>query len=298
MEINLHQLLTRIAAVLDNSNICATGGRHGKRVACLSLAVGQQLNMRHEELFILATCALLHGNPLSQSILLEQLGLPQKQVNASLAPQGCEVFFRHSLTYRRDSLWGTDNIPLISAIVGLAGCIDSRAHLNTLPVKQLPALKELIAGKKGDDYTKIVVPALLQALDDNLLKKMRNATIGKHWAACLPTGGTFISYKTTTWFAATMAKVIDSEPQSLRGHSLQVANKAWWMSRCYGLEPHLRAKIYLAAALHDLGKLKVSSAILKKQGPLTGEEFELIQNHVVWTFDTLNEVEGLGEICT
>jgi HD-GYP domain-containing protein (c-di-GMP phosphodiesterase class II) len=69
------------------------------------------------------------------------------------------------------------------------------------------------------------------------------------------------------------------------------------MGKHYNYGPQELAEVYLAASLHDLGKLAIPSAILEKPGKLTTEEFDIIKNHVKLTWDLLNDIEGFETIC-
>lgn len=47
------------------------------------------------------------------------------------------------------------------------------------------------------------------------------------------------------------------------------------------LTPEVQKRIYAAAPLHDIGKIKISDIILNKPGRLTAEEFEIIKTHTL-----------------
>ncbi len=47
-----------------------------------------------------------------------------------------------------------------------------------------------------------------------------------------------------------------------------------------------------AAPLHDVGKIKISDTILNKPGPLTDEEFKIIQNHTRYGADIVDDLLG------
>ncbi|MBR1741828.1 MAG: response regulator [Lachnospiraceae bacterium] len=51
----------------------------------------------------------------------------------------------------------------------------------------------------------------------------------------------------------------------------------------------------MAAALHDIGKITISSEILNKPGKLTDEEFELIKKHTTSGSEILNSIEEYRE---
>ncbi len=50
-------------------------------------------------------------------------------------------------------------------------------------------------------------------------------------------------------------------------------------------------EIFLSAPLHDIGKVGILDHILKKRGPLTAEEFEIMKMHTILGGDLLNEME-------
>ena len=59
-------------------------------------------------------------------------------------------------------------------------------------------------------------------------------------------------------------------------HAQAVAETAVSIADVYGLDTH---KVTLAALLHDVGKIGIPDAILKKQGRLTPEEYKIIKDH-------------------
>jgi HD-GYP domain-containing protein (c-di-GMP phosphodiesterase class II) len=94
-----------------------------------------------------------------------------------------------------------------------------------------------------------------------------------------------------------IARIIDFKSVFTRKHSVQVANKVWLMGGHYGFDPILRAKAYLAASLHDIGKLATPTDILEKPGSITGSEFGVIKTHVRSTYDILSGITGFEDIC-
>ena len=53
-------------------------------------------------------------------------------------------------------------------------------------------------------------------------------------------------------------------------------------------------KIGTGALLHDVGKTKVSDAILKKPGPLTPMEMGYIKKHPKWGYDIMKETDMIS----
>lgn len=84
---------------------------------------------------------------------------------------------------------------------------------------------------------------------------------------------------------------IESKDSYTFGHSERVAQNAVAVAAALGLDQDQRTTIRLAAYLHDVGKVKVPHELLRKQGPLTREEFALVAMHPVWGVELLAGVE-------
>ena len=51
--------------------------------------------------------------------------------------------------------------------------------------------------------------------------------------------------------------------------------------------------LIIFARLHDMGKIKVPLEILMKEGPLTGEEYEIVKNHTTWGAEIVGDASWL-----
>lgn len=71
-------------------------------------------------------------------------------------------------------------------------------------------------------------------------------------------------------------------------HSQYVAHYAAILAKALNLPDEMVGEIILAGWFHDIGKVLIPNDILRKQGALTNEEFDLIKGHVV---DGLNILE-------
>ncbi|HON89994.1 MAG TPA: HD domain-containing protein [Sedimentisphaerales bacterium] len=76
---------------------------------------------------------------------------------------------------------------------------------------------------------------------------------------------------------------IDAKDQYTRGHSERVALISRWLAERLSerepLEEEQIHKIYLAGLLHDIGKIGIDEAVLRKNGKLTPQERICIQRH-------------------
>jgi putative nucleotidyltransferase with HDIG domain len=77
---------------------------------------------------------------------------------------------------------------------------------------------------------------------------------------------------------------------STEQHTRRVADWAVAVGEELGLGPGRLRELAVAGLLHDIGKLSVPDAILRKPGKLTDEEFAVIRMHPVWGDELLDEL--------
>jgi putative nucleotidyltransferase with HDIG domain len=81
-----------------------------------------------------------------------------------------------------------------------------------------------------------------------------------------------------------------------RRHSDTVVELARRTGARMGLDPMELLELELAALLHDVGKLRVPRELLRKAGPLSESEEQLMRNHPVWGAELVSEVPGLQAV--
>jgi putative nucleotidyltransferase with HDIG domain len=84
---------------------------------------------------------------------------------------------------------------------------------------------------------------------------------------------------------------IESNDMYTFGHCERVAHHAVAVARALGMDVTWQTTVRLGAYLHDLGKVRVPHEILNKPGPLTHDEFEVVQMHPVWGIELLAKVD-------
>ena len=78
-------------------------------------------------------------------------------------------------------------------------------------------------------------------------------------------------------------------------HTRRVALRAVQVGDELGLAPERLRDLAVGGLLHDIGKLQVPDAILKKPGPLTDDEFTVVARHVFTGVALLRELGGFPE---
>jgi PAS domain S-box-containing protein len=90
-----------------------------------------------------------------------------------------------------------------------------------------------------------------------------------------------------------LAKTIDLHDAETQEHSRRLRDLTEKLARHAGLEEEAVQRARTGALIHDIGKIGIPSALLRKQGELTPEERDWIQQHPLLADRILGEVEYL-----
>jgi HD-GYP domain-containing protein (c-di-GMP phosphodiesterase class II) len=313
MEIRMDQLVRAIGVALDivEGDLLGASTHHGKRIAVLSAAMGRRLGMDDAKISAIATCALFHDSALTEYILSERQGNPiALKLHCEYGQRNAEAFLLNSdvdgfVLYHHERADGEGpygktegEFPLGAALIAIADMLDVSKHLQRITPEGLSGIRAQIESDAGKRFTRAAAGAMLDILDENMLLSLRDERIVKTAELTIPAWRIDTEDISVFRIAGLAARIIDFKSVFTKRHSIQIANKAWLMGGYYGYGSGSRARLYLAAALHDLGKLDTPSEILEKPGKLSDGEFETIKDHVRVTKEILSTVEGFEEICS
>ncbi len=90
-----------------------------------------------------------------------------------------------------------------------------------------------------------------------------------------------------------LAKYLESYDRYTRSHSLRVADYATSIAIAMELPRHQVENIKVAALLHDIGKVEISSDLIKKAAALTDEEKKEVDTHPQKGLEILSMVGGV-----
>jgi HD-GYP domain-containing protein (c-di-GMP phosphodiesterase class II) len=96
--------------------------------------------------------------------------------------------------------------------------------------------------------------------------------------------------------ADALARAVDMRDAYTARHSSEVVALARRVGERLGLESQEIVELELASRLHDIGKIGVPDAILRKPGPLDLDEWSIMRLHPVWGARVLDDVPRLGSI--
>jgi putative nucleotidyltransferase with HDIG domain/PAS domain S-box-containing protein len=88
-----------------------------------------------------------------------------------------------------------------------------------------------------------------------------------------------------------LSKITEFRDTYTSGHQRRVATLARAIAREMGWSEADASGVWVAAMIHDIGKVAVPSEILNKPGKLSELEFELIKSHPQIGFDVVKDVE-------
>jgi HD-GYP domain-containing protein (c-di-GMP phosphodiesterase class II) len=315
MTIRFDQLIKSTGTALDmiEGELLGAATNHGKRVAVLVDAMGRYLGLSGRERRILSICGLFHDNALSEYILSERAGLAphdptmklhcelgQKNVESLLAEDGIAgyILYHHEWADGRGPYGKKEGeYPLAAELICLADSSDVTHRYSKYPEEKLPELLEFFKANAGVHYTRRAAEAACAVINGELLRSLRDDRIQASSENAIPPEWVDLKNGVIIRFALLVSRIIDYKSAFTRRHTSQIANKAWHMGNWYQWDDDLKAEFFLAASLHDLGKLSTPIVILEKPSVLTKEEFLVIKDHVRVTWELLKDIEGLEKIC-
>ena len=90
--------------------------------------------------------------------------------------------------------------------------------------------------------------------------------------------------------ASAFSEAIEAKDRYTNGHSRRVAEYSLKIAQIDGKNDKECREIYIAALLHDVGKIGIPDAIINKPGKLTDEEYAMIKAHPTLGYQILSKI--------
>ena len=281
---------------------------HAKRVAWLCIQMGRNAGMSEEEIADLAVAALLHDNALNeykQDYEHGQLRYGADGRKHCIAGENNlklilkkEEQLRSFVLYHHERADGTgpfkkgvEEVPLGAQFVHIADEVDLHFALGRPNEDALERIRSYIMDETGSNFSKEATEGLLAVVSDEALHILADDNIEQLELEYAP-----IVMEATYGLAELFARIIDYKSPFTKDHSIGVAEKVKRMAEFLGYETEHIEKMYLAGALHDIGKLLVDIEVLEKPGRLDEQEYKHIQSHAYETYRLLSKIEGFEEV--
>lgn len=176
--------------------------------------------------------------------------------------------FRKEVKYRKLAPWESVMLYVVGTLMyGLVSAIYSYDTIDADNFKLVALLESIVCCITGFVVTLTVITLIMVGnkkahAQRDLLKMQHNIII-------------------------TMADIVENRDESTGGHVKRTAyyvkiiaedllKKGWYQSI---LNEKYIEDMFIAAPLHDIGKIHIPDSILKKQGRLTDEEYEIMKSH-------------------
>lgn len=102
--------------------------------------------------------------------------------------------------------------------------------------------------------------------------------------------------KTYIFTLRALVTALDTRDEETQGHSLRVVRYALRLAELMGITDKQRLKVLeYGSLLHDIGKIGIPDAILRKPGKLTDEEWAVMKTHPSVGYKILHRIEFLEE---
>jgi HAMP domain-containing protein len=92
-----------------------------------------------------------------------------------------------------------------------------------------------------------------------------------------------------------LAAAIDGKDKYTRGHSERVSRISVAIGKRMGMEADELETLRISALLHDVGKIAIDDAILKKPAALTDEEFAIMKTHPQKGYKIMSQIPAMKE---
>ena len=289
--------------------------KHGKRVAYISVRMAEYWAIQSDALQDLAICALLHDNALTQYISEElknnsDIDLSEEKTNLhciygekniSKIPFKTDV--SNVILYHHEHADGTgpfqktwQETPLFARIIHLADMIDIIGNSKDFNEQRWDFICQYLSKNKDRLFDSECVDAFLKAFSIESFQALRDASFESELWKIIPREKQDFDWETCKNVADFFAKIVDYKSPFTSMHSIGVAEKAALFSKYIGFDSISVQKMYLAGALHDIGKMAIGNEILEKPDKLTDDEFSKMKNHAGYTYLILSEVNDFEEI--
>lgn len=293
--LNNFLLSTSIALDLVEKNKKNTIENHSKRVAFVSLKIGDRLGLSPQELADLCAYSLAHN------ISLNKYDENTKE-HFELAEEYTKKFpflcgYKNVLKYHQEYFDGSgifglkgDDIPKLSRIISFAHILDTKFNLSG---KEIENRKEIVGFLEKNEeklFSKEIVDAFLDiASSIDFWLDIQNENDILHFIF-----GSLYDFTINPTFEEVLeitvpfTKLVDNDSSFL-----EMCKK---MTEFYKFEHKDKYTFLIAASLHNIGKLVIPSDIINKSDKLSENEYEVIKSYPYYTKKILSNLMGFNDI--
>lgn len=320
MKLCFTELMIELSHALDyvEKELIGVQTHHGKRVAYLCSLLGRYAGLTNKECLDLAACAVLHDNALSEYLQLEYLSTgemvmeiePNKiGIHCTIGERNIQGFpfwgdVKNVILYHHENADGSGpfakmegEIPFYASLIHLADQVDARFSLRQMNEEKWEKIRNYVMDNTGKLFAHREASLFLEHMNREEMSSLSDDNVDKALHKVLAYVEEDYSPEDVMHISGIFARIVDYKSTFTSLHSMGIAHKAYTMASYYHLSKEMSAKLFLAGALHDIGKLAVDVNILEKMDKLTMEEFDQIKKHALITYEILHRIHGMEDIC-
>ena len=191
---------------------------------------------------------------------------------------------------------------LIDHLQPSAGCgpVVMNENAIDLPTWPLPQVRQLIVVSLAEGDRVFGWLAALNHVEDGEFGTVEASLLNSVAAMIGIHAGNRDLYRQQQEFLASvvraMTSAIDAKDPYTCGHSDRVARIAVQLAKEMDCDAETLHTLYMAGLLHDIGKIGIDDAVLRKPGKLTPEEFDQIKEHPELGYRILADIRQLANV--
>lgn len=299
MEINIRSLIEGLSHALDLAEKSHLA--HSKHVAYTSVMIAKELKLPIEQQEDIYYAALLHDIGASNTYLLEEhcqigrdiiLKLPVKNKIADY------VYYHH------EHLDGTgpfklkgDKIPLPAQIIRMANLFDTKfGEEENLNLDLRNEMKKWFNDNEELFNPEIIAIFFKMIEKEYILLDYFSNEFNNVLHRRIVIQDYNLDFEGIKGFAHAFSRIIDMRSKFTYEHSVGIANLVNKITSKLEYDYEIQSKMYIAALLHDIGKLAISNYIIDKEDKLDERERYEINKHTYYTRWILEQIEGFEDI--
>ncbi|MGM0437432.1 MAG: HD-GYP domain-containing protein [Bacillota bacterium] len=304
-KIGVYEILKSFSYSMDLISETVVG--HHKKVAYISLELGQEMNLSETQLKKLVISALIHDLGVfylhqsfsdlsfdSRSNQHAEIGYQLLKSNSPIADIP-EIIRYHHHEWDKNT---NDEIPTLSNILHLADRIAVLIRDDSPVLSQRKNIKKIIKKNKEIRFFPEAVQKFtkLSIREDFWLNIISNTRIEKKLDSFFQPPIWLIDYNEVLKISNLISHIIDFRSSFTATHSEGIAAISSHLSKYLNFSKKEQKKMKIAGYLHDIGKLVVPPNILNKSGKLTNEEWNIMKTHTYYTYQALSTSSNLNTI--
>ncbi|MGD9970196.1 MAG: HD domain-containing phosphohydrolase [Sulfuricurvum sp.] len=309
--LNFREVTYSLSEALDFVGIDDT--MHGKRVAYMCAEMGKKMGWEIEQIDEIITMGMLHDCGVSStdvhSHLVNELDWNDSHLHcvrgASLL-QKVPLYQSYSpvILYHHTHWDAFDETvdPLVKEMANLIYTTDRidalRAQYGWESHAQREQIRTTVQKYSGTMFKSDFIDLFIQlSYSDSFWYYMENESVHDYFDEWIKRGRSEeTDFDMLKNLAMMYADIVDAKSPFTSEHTYGVAAVARYLAELHGIGKKRQELVELSAYFHDLGKLRVSDAILQKNAPLNASERLQMNRHGFDSSIILKKIKGFQEI--